>query len=105
MPDPKENPQQYPLMMGWSAAVENALTPEYARASFYVLPDYPNRFEGATFSSHCWTQHKMPGLLIETQYALIEDLVLTRERYREAGALIAAGIVDKVRETRRGISP
>jgi hypothetical protein len=36
------------------------------------------------------------GLGVETPYALVGDLVLTREHYREAGARMAAGVVAKL---------
>ena len=94
VPDPKKHPQHHQALGRWIAAIENALTPKYAAEPFGQVADYPSRWETPSFASYCWAHHGICGFTIETPYGLIGDLLLTRERYREAGERIATGIVE-----------
>ena len=82
---------------GARSAVKKALAPEYAAASFERTANYPSRWETPTFVSYCWMHLEICGFTAETPYALIGDLLLTREHYREAGERMAAGIVEELR--------
>ena len=68
--------------------------PKYAAEPFGRVADYPSRWETPSFASYCSAHHGICSFTIETPYGLIGDLLLTRERYREAGERIATGIVE-----------
>lgn len=73
---------------GWAAALQAALSPEYAHADFLRTPNYPSRWNTPNFTRYMLGLG-IPALTLETPYALCNGLVLTRERYQEIGARIA----------------
>jgi hypothetical protein len=94
--DPARYPQFYQEALSWTTTIKRALTGQYAAKTFERVADYPSRWETPRFSTYCWEQLGVCGLGIETPYASVGDLVLTREGYREAGARIAQGIVERL---------
>lgn len=96
VPDAAQYSELHESVLSWTAAIKSALTPEYAAETFEQVADYPSRWETPTFSRYFWTEHEICSICVETPYALVGDLVLTRERYREAGAGIADGIVSRL---------
>jgi len=93
-PDPDRHPQHHRALAKWIAAMDRALTPGYAAPSFGRVATYASRWETPSFTSYCWADHGICAITIETPYATIGDLLLTPERYREAGTRIAKGIID-----------
>lgn len=95
-----KNPQTYPecyqAALAWTAAVKTALTEQYAAHEFERIADYASRWETPNFAAFCWQQHHVCGLSVETPYAMVGDVVLTRERYREIGARVAQGVVQRL---------
>jgi hypothetical protein len=96
LPGPAENARFYQEALTWTTAIKQSLTCTYAAETFERVADYPSRWETPRLTGYCWAQHGVCGLGIETPYALVGDLVLTREHYREAGARIAAGVVSRL---------
>jgi hypothetical protein len=94
--DPGRYARFHQEALAWTTAIKGALTSRYAAETFERVADYPSRWEMPRFTGYCWAQHGVCGLGIETPYALVGDLVLTRERYQEAGSRIAAGIVGRL---------
>jgi hypothetical protein len=95
-PAPKY-PEYHQAVLEWTTAVETALTPKYAAEPFGRVASYASRWETPTFASYCWSRHEVPGFTIENPYAMVSDLLLTRERYREAGRRIALSIFERLR--------
>lgn len=97
LPDPETDIQHYQQSFKWVDAIKDAMSPKYARPFSPRFSKYPSRWDEPWgrpgFKTYMWDQYQTCGLSIETPYALINDLVLTRERYQEAGARIAQGIV------------
>ena len=54
---------------------------------------YASRWNTPNFTAWVASELKTPALTLEIPYALAGDRVFTRERYREAGARIAAAVV------------
>jgi hypothetical protein len=96
VPSPTEYPDLHQEILGWTAALKSALGAEYAAKTFERVADYPSRWETPNFSRYFWAQGDICSFGIETPYAMVGDLVLTRERYREAGARIADGILSRL---------
>jgi hypothetical protein len=94
--DPACHPQFYEEALSWTTHIKRALTGQYAAQTFERVADYPSRWETPRFSTYCWVQLGVCGLGIETPYALVGEWVLTRERYQEAGARIAQGVVERL---------
>jgi hypothetical protein len=82
--------------LGWAAAIKSRLARQYAAECFERVARYASRWETPRFTGYCWSQHGICGLGVETPYAMVGDLVMTREHYREAGARIAAGVLDRL---------
>jgi hypothetical protein len=97
LPDPSRHPDRCQEALTWSTAIKSMLTERYAAQTFERVANYPSRWETPHFSTYCWTEHGVCGLGLETPYAMVGDLVLTRGHYREAGARAAVGIVKKLR--------
>jgi hypothetical protein len=78
--------------------MKRALGPQYAAENFERVADYPSRSREDTPNFRtAWGARGLCALTIETPYALVGELILTRAHYREAGARLAQGIVDRVR--------
>lgn len=96
LPKPAIFPERQNAVLAWMDTIQNSLTPKYAAESFVRVADYPSRWETSTFASYCCVQ-EIDSFTIEIPYALIGEIVLTRECYREAGEWIAKCVVEKVR--------
>lgn len=83
----------------WAAAVGEALGPEFAAAKFTRSGDYNSRWNTPRFGGYCQEDLKIPGVSLETPYAIIQKNVMTREKYQEAGRRIANAIVEYVKRT------
>jgi len=81
----------------WNRVMAEALTRQYAHEPFgrqtSRFSPGNSRWTTPSFSHFCYESIGMPGACIETPYSTIGRLVLTRERYQEAGRRLAAGIV------------
>ncbi len=95
VPDPEALPEEHGLARAWSDPLQNALSPEYADREFSRHITYKSRWETPSFNACMTTEHGVPGLTIETPYAMVRDLALTQSHYRDAGARIADAISDK----------
>lgn len=93
-PNPEIYPEHHRALEKWIASMEHSLTPAYAASPFARVATYASRWETPSFTAQCWTDHEICAITLETPYAMIGDLLLTRERYREAGARIAEGIME-----------
>ena len=97
MPDQAQYSDLHQSVLAWTSAIKAALAPHgYAAETFERVANYPSRWGTPNFSRHFWTQYGTSSFGLETPYALVGDLVLTRERYREAGARIAHGVVSRL---------
>lgn len=85
----------------WTAALAGALGPEFAAARFTRSGDYNSRWNTPRFGGFCQEEIKIPGIAIETPYALIQETVMTRERYREAGRRIADALAARAKSTHK----
>jgi hypothetical protein len=94
--DPARYPQFHQEALSWTTTIKRALTGRYAAETFERVADYPSRWETPRFSAYCWEQIDVCGLGIETPYASVGDILLTREGYQEAGARIAQGIMERL---------
>jgi hypothetical protein len=98
LPDPSVHRRFHEEALSWSTAIKAALTPQYAADCFERVARYASRWETPRCTGYCWARHGVCGLGIETPYAMVGDLVLTQERYREAGARIAQGVLRRLGE-------
>jgi hypothetical protein len=98
LPNPAKYPDHNNAVLKFADAMGNNLGGRYAASPFGRIADYDSRWETPRFSNHFWSRHKIPAFGIETPYAMINDLVLTRERYRKAGELIASSIIDIIQD-------
>ena len=80
----------------WADAIAKELGKEYVSEPFLRVPGYRSRWETPRFDGHCFDQIGMAGLSVETPYSMIGEVVLTRERYQEAGARMAAAVARMV---------
>lgn len=97
LPRPSNNPEAAQIgNVRESAARFAAALGEYAADPFAWEVDYPTRWpfpSALTYGEFTWGLAKIPGVTIEVPYSKIRDMMLTRERYREAGSRIAAALV------------
>ena len=69
---------------------------EYAAEDFGRVADYASRWETPTFSAHARAAFSVVSMCLETPYASCGEIVMTRERYREAGARLARAAAGKL---------
>jgi hypothetical protein len=98
VPDPEKYPEHHRAALRWTEIFAASLTSEYAShdnngKSFAKVARYSSRWDTPGFSSYCYNTVGICGIGLETPYAMAGDTIFTRERYREAGSRIAAGIV------------
>jgi hypothetical protein len=96
LPDPTEHSAFHQEALVWSTAIRSALTSQYAAESFERVARYASRWETPRCTGYCWSRYSVCGLSIETPYAMVGEVVLTCERYREAGARIAAAVIGRL---------
>ncbi len=94
LPDPEQYPEHHQSVMTFANAMESTLTPKYAASPFGRVAGYRSRWETPGFGKYCWTAHKVPGFTMENPYGMVNDLILTRERYQEAGKLMASAVIE-----------
>jgi hypothetical protein len=94
LPKPASYPSAYRDALEWSTAINAHLSSTYAAPNFSRVVKYPSRWETPTFISFMASAVQCPGLSIETPYAMCRETVMTRERYKESGALIGAAIME-----------
>jgi len=99
--DPEEYPERHKAVSKWASPVRNALAPEFAANPFCRVARYGSRWETPNFTAYCWSAHKIPGFTLENPYAMVGDILLTRERYQEAGKRIASGVMEVIAEEGR----
>lgn len=73
----------------WAAAVGESLGPGLAAAQFARSGDYHSRWDTPRFGGFCQEELRIPGLSVETPYAIIHGTLMTREKYQEAGRRVA----------------
>ncbi len=95
LPDPDKFPRHVESANEWAAAFKEALG-EYAAKEFGRVARYASRWETPGFASHCREAFGIPVLTFETPYASCGEVVMTRERYREAGLRLARAVVERV---------
>jgi len=64
----------------------------YASGKFRRTADYKSRWETPGFAAFAASALRVRAFTIETPYALCGSILMTRERYREAGARIAEAL-------------
>ena len=94
-PNPQTRAYHAQAATKWVEALAAGLTPQYAQKDFKQVATYASRWETPGFTEYCFSSLGVCGLCFETPYGMIGDTVLTREGYREAGARIAAAIVQQ----------
>jgi hypothetical protein len=92
VPDLEADRAAYNAVMPWAAEVESALSGSYAAESFARMARYPSRWETPSFRMYGWPKLGVPCITFENPYAMINNRMLTREAYREAGARIARAV-------------
>jgi hypothetical protein len=97
LPDPAIHSRFHQEALSWTTAIKAALTGQYAAECFERVARYASRWETPRATGDCWSRHGVCGLGVETPYALVGELVLTRQGYREIGARMAAGVLERMR--------
>jgi hypothetical protein len=97
LPDPERLPEAHRSALAWSADLKDALTSRYASGDFARLVRYASRWETPGFASYLAQICGICSFTIETPYAMVGDLVLTREYYREIGKLMADAVIRKLK--------
>jgi hypothetical protein len=80
-----------------AGALGESLGAELAAAKFVRSGDYASRWNTPRFSTFCQDELRIPGIAVETPYALIRQTVLTRAKYQEAGRRIADALASWVK--------
>lgn len=96
LPDPDEFPDDVEAANDWAAAFKEALG-EYAAEDFGRVAKYASRWETPGFTKHARTAFGVVSMTFETPYASCGEIVMTRERYQEAGARIAGVVAERLR--------
>jgi hypothetical protein len=97
LPDSAVRSRFHQEALCWTTAIKAALTPLYAAECFERVARYASRWETPRCTDFCWSRHGVCGLGVEIPYAMVGDLVLTREHYRDAGARIAKAVSKRLR--------
>jgi len=95
---PERLPEKHRATLGWAEAIKDALTPQYAAEDFARTPDYPSRWETPNFTEYFCESVDVPAFVVETPYAMVGDLVLTREHYQDIGRRMAGAVVRRLSE-------
>jgi len=100
LPDPEKETQGYLHAFRWAEELQRALGSRYARPGLPRHSSYPSRWEEPWgrpgFSSYMWNHLQVPAVSIEVPYAMIGDLVMTRDEYRSAGRQLAQGVLERL---------
>jgi hypothetical protein len=92
LPRPGTFPAQQDDAKEWTDRLAEALSCEYAAASFHRVVNYASRWETPTFSLY-FAGLGACGLCMEIPYSQIGQKVLTRQEYAEIGRRAARGIM------------
>jgi hypothetical protein len=95
LPNPERYREQSEQVAKWGELIAAGLTLELASDKARRVAQYASRWETPNFTAYCCNTLKTPALTIETPYALVRDVVLTRELYRKAGQRIATAVVER----------
>lgn len=98
IPNPERFPEFHQDAFGWTQAIKDALTATYASGKFERFGKSKVRWETPLLTSYFMQEYGIVGLTLEASYAMAGELVLTREHYREAGARMAAAVVQKINQ-------
>jgi hypothetical protein len=98
LPDPAKSPIEHREAERWTSVLAGALAPEFAAAESAQVPDFGSRWSTPDFSTYCFDRLQVPGLTIETPFAMCSQLTMTRDLYRQVGARIAAAVCRAVFE-------
>lgn len=87
----------------WAEKFRVALEPDYAAPEFTRTTSAQNYFSrwGSPevcdrFSEYMWKEHSVAVVSTETPYAMCGNILMTRERYQEAGALMATALLEAI---------
>ncbi len=92
VPDPETEPDAHAEAARWAGILAEALG-RLAAADHARVARYPSRFDGPSFRQF-FRGVGVPGLCMETPYALAGETVLTRKVYREIGVRLADRLAD-----------
>lgn len=94
MPQPRAFPEHYSLSATWADRFASALGTKYAKSEFKRVANYRSRWDSPGFGSFCRQKLNLSVQSLEIPYGMINDLVLTREHYREIGRILAEVILE-----------
>ena len=89
----------------WGTALKEAPRPDFAAETFTRSGDYNSRWNTPRFGGFCQEELRIPGVSLETPYGLVGTLVMTREKYQEAGRRIADAIVARAKDSAAAKTP
>lgn len=102
LPKPEQFPELHEQTRRWTEHVGAALG-EYASADFSRIATYASRWQvldldtltwhRPSFGHFCTADLRMPAFTLETPYAMIGDILMGREQYREMGGRIAHALM------------
>ena len=98
LPDPGKFPIEHREAERWTALIAGALAPDLAAAQVEQVPYYTSRWNTPSFTVHCFEKLQVPALTVETPYSTCNEVLMTRELYRQAGGRIAAAVCRAVIE-------
>ena len=96
LPKPDAFPEAHEAASKAAETIGSSLEP-YAADEFGRIATYKSRWNTRGFTSQACSMGFI-SMCLETPYHQIRDMVMTRERYKEAGAKVAQGVLDLVPE-------
>lgn len=97
LPEPDAFPQQHAEAEKWSDALAASMGEELMSDPAGRVASYRSRWETPSFTQFVCEQLNMCGMTLETPYAVVRDLVLTREMYVETGRRLASGLAEALK--------
>jgi len=97
LPDPERFADARRAAESWANVIGEALGKDYASDDFKRVIAYPSRWETPNCSAFASQDLKVCSLAIETPYSNCGKNVMQQKQYREAGKLIAEGILRRKR--------
>ncbi|MBD3185097.1 hypothetical protein GF312_22640 [Candidatus Poribacteria bacterium] len=98
LPDPETARDHHDSVINVANIIAEFLGKEYAADPFGKVANYKSRWETPSFSRYGWTAFNIPSFTIENPYAMVKSMVLTREKYREAGERIAKAVISTLKK-------
>ncbi len=100
LPKPESSAEAFDKATVWAQLLSRELGKEFSAGEFARIATYASRWETPGFSVFC-ASLGVCALSIETPYAISADGgLLTRDRYREAGARLALGVLKQLQTSR-----